>query len=578
MDLNAVHSTLLDNCKVASIVCHGKNTYMQIAYECFISCEIATAEQMIPIFIGIPEGWEQELIDIYIEDYKNFPFIPHVDTNGKLCLFDLEGALIDINLYGLLNQCIGRAILIISDGLSGRKKEDFIKEYSLYWKQLPRKRTIKCAVPKTPITQTISYASKAVSRHKNETYAAYQKRLSEAELFASVYADDFRIWNINESQQNGIYFYLHSESYIFPPDARLALNFEFINNLLKLIVSKEYSRAMRKVGNDKLFVFDIEQPNNINTCFGVLIKNATIVNVGEFYQLEAITSDSIYPLYIQRVDKSYLMNRTHNDVLKLEKKCLLIGCGSIGGYLVNELIKSGFENITLVDSDVLMAENVFRHILGIEYVGQYKTNALVHYFEKNIPHLSLTPVDDNIRSLVEEGSIDLSEYDFIISATGNHNINRWLNKIIYEQNIIPPVFYVWNEPLDIGCHVAVIQSTLMGCYECFFKRSEKNQQLYDSTAYCASGQNITKNVAGCGGSYIPYGSTISLKSSALCMDWIIRVIEGRCCDNVLVSLKGEGYYFKKAGYEVSDVYTQQLNDLEIIVGAQFKNVKCKVCG
>ena len=156
------------------------------------------------------------------------------------------------------------------------------------------------------------------------------------------------------------------------------------------------------------------------------------------------------------------------------------------------------KNITLVDEDLLMAENVFRHFLGIEYIGEYKAEALVRYFKKNIPHLRLKSVDDNIRDLIEDGSVDLAEYDFIISATGNHNINRWINKTVYAQKINAPVFYVWNEPLDLGCHVAVVQSTRTGCYECFFKRDEKSQELYDSTAYCASGQNITKNFTGCG--------------------------------------------------------------------------------
>ncbi len=569
----------MDNCKVAAIVCQGKKTYMEITYECFISCEISAAGQMIPVFIGIPAGWEQELIDIYIEDYKVFPYIPHVDTEGKICLFDLEGVLIDINLYGLLNQCITRAIQIISDGLNEKNKEDFIKEYSLYWRQLPRKRIIKCAIPTVPRTQLINYANETVSRRKNENYPSYLKRLNETELFASASLEDFRTWNINDSQHNGVYFRIHAVDFLYPPDAREQLSIQFINSLLKLIPLNEYSRFLHKVGNDKLFVFDLEQPNGIITCFGVLIKNAVVLRMEGFAQIEATTpSSNIYPLYVQRIDKSHLMSRTSNHALLDEKKCLLIGCGSVGGYLVNDLIKAGFENITLVDSDILLPENIFRHFLGIEYIGQYKADALARYFEKNIPDLSLKAVDGNIRNLIEDKSIDLAEYDLIISATGNHNINRWLNKTIFTQDITAPALYVWNEPLDIGCHLAVINTAYAGCYECFFKWSEENQELYDSTAYCAPGQNITRNLAGCGGSFVPYGSTISLKSSTLCMDWIARLIEGRCCDNVLVSLKGEGYHFERASYKVSAIYARQSNDVEAIPGSRFKSVKCRVCG
>lgn len=578
MDLDGVYNTLLDNCKVAAIVCNGEYTYMEILYECFISCELSVLGQMIPVLIGIPEEWEQKLVDFYIEDYKSFSYIPHMDTKGKLCLYDLEGALIDTDLCGLLNQCIERSILVLSDGLSGKNKEDFIKEFSLYWCQLPGNRIIKCVVPDEQKTQIIKYVENTVLCNKKENYATYRRRMNDAELFATVYADDFRTWNISGPQRNGIYFYLHTESFIYPPDARTPLSLEFVNSLLKLIPSNTYSKAMRKACINNLFVFYIEQPNGIGTCFGVLIKNATLIQSGEIFQVKVTTSSKIYPLSVQRIDKLYLMNRTNSLISLVEKKCLVIGCGSIGGYLVNELTKSGFENITLVDQDILTAENIFRHFLGIEYLGQYKAAALARYFEKNIPYLRLQAIDDNIRNLIEEGSIDLSEYDFIILATGNHNINRWINKTVYFYNISAPVFYIWNEPLDIGCHIAVINSTRTGCYECFFNRGEKNQELYDSTAYCDPGQNITKTFNGCGGSFIPYGSTISLKSTALCIDWIGRIIEGRYCDNVLVSQKGDGYYFRKAGFKVSEVYTQQFNDLEIKNGFQFVSTQCKVCG
>ncbi len=580
MDFNAVYDTLLDNRKVTAIVRQDPCTYMGISYECFISCKLSVSDSMIPVFIGISEKWEQELVDIYIENYKSFPYIPHVDVKGKICLFDLEGVLIDTNLCGLLHQCVNRAIMVLSDGLSGRNKEDFIKEFDLYWCQLPAKRNIKCVIPAEPKIQIIKYVEEKVApRRKNEKYAAYIKRMEGNELFAAVDTDAFSTWSISEAQKNGIYFYLYAKSYVYPPDPRILLNFEFINNLLRLVAADEYKRALHKAASDKLFIFQIEQPNGMKTCFGVLIKNAVVLEDNGFYNIKETASTKMYPLSIQRIDKSYLMNRITSPAISLtEKKCLLIGCGSIGGYLVNELIKFGFESITLVDEDLLMAENVFRHFLGIEYIGQYKAGALVRYFRKNIPHLTLNSIDDNIRDLIEDGSIDLAEYDFIISATGNHNINRWINKTVYTQKIKAPVFYVWNEPLDLGCHVAVVKSTRTGCYECFFKRDEKSQELYDSTAYCSPGQNVTKNFTGCGGSFIPYGSTISLKSTVLCMDWINRIIDGRCCDNVLVSLKGDGYYFVKADFKMSTMYTQQSNHLNVTIGSKFRNAKCEVCG
>src|SRR5699024_1700324 len=154
------------------------------------------------------------------------------------------------------------------------------------------------------------------------------------------------------------------------------------------------------------------------------------------------------PIYVEREDKPFLIKRT-NENLYNNRRILLIGCGSIGSYMCNELIKSGLEEITVVDMDILKAENIYRHLLGMEYVGQYKAEAICQYFGKNIPNLNMKPVAEDIREAVEEGSIDFSEFDLIVSAIGNHNVNRWMNTEIKKREIDTTVVYEWNEPLDI---------------------------------------------------------------------------------------------------------------------------------
>jgi hypothetical protein len=137
---------------------------------------------------------------------------------------------------------------------------------------------------------------------------------------------------------------------------------------------------------------------------------------------------------------------------------------------------------------------------------------------------------------------------------------------------------VWNEPLDLGCHVAIINAVNQGCYECIFGRNRENEEIFDKIAYCAPGQNITKNIMGCGSTFVPYASTVSLKSTALCMDIISAVIDGRCEKNVIVSMKGSGYYFAKTGYEVSESFIKQKDTVMVQKSEQFIDNNCEVCG
>lgn len=576
MDSEKVYDVLLDNSNIAAVIELSTRQYCDIIYECLYSCELIVENEQVPVYIGVPNNWKQELFDIYIENNNDFPYIPHIDTRGKLCLFDLEGVLIDDNFAGLLNQCIERAILIISDGLNKKNQSDFIKEFDAYWSKLQNYRIIKCVLPNINMTQKIKYVDSTDKRRGNEFYTRY-KRGKNSTIFAASDTDSFSTWEISGTQKNGIYFYIESKEYIYPPDPREHIKIKYFNDLLRQCDVNAYTKLKTKIGKDKMFIFKIKQPNGDNTCIGVLLKNATIEFIDETYQIKETCELEAYPLLVKRIDKKYLMSRISDTTFPNEKKILLIGCGSIGGYLANELIRTGFEDITLVDNDIMSEENIFRHFLGAEYVGMYKADALVKYFKKNIPNLKLNPMDGDIQTLIVEQDIKLIDYDIIISATGNHNINRFLNKEIYGRGINIPVIYVWNEPLDIGCHAAVIQFKYRGCYECFFDRTDVTGELFDATAYCKKNQKIIRNFAGCGNSFIPYGSTVSLKSTALCIDLISKVMENRCYCNILASLKGDGYYFKKVGFIVSEVYEKQKEGLDISdVGKKFKK-GCEVC-
>lgn len=572
-----IYDILLDNKMISSVFSMKSKNHNGIQYELLISCDIKVKELWIPIYIGITNNWEQELFDFYIADFEKFQFIPHVDKKGKLCLFDLEGILIDTDFTGLLNTCIRRAVKIIDDGMNKDNTEEFIKEYSSYWLELSGIRFLKFALPNHHRTCSIKYTEEQFKKNKSESQVAYLQRCNKGEIFASEEANVFKLWNIDNQQKNGMYFYIHSEKYILPPDPRKKLDVSFINNILQLVNNKDYKNDIHKTYKDKLFVFHIIQPNEIETIFGVLIKNTFIQEINDIFQVKPMNDFKVFPLYVERIDKSFLSGRTSQVSSHISKKCLLIGCGSIGSYISNELIKAGFENVTLVDSDKLFPENIYRHFLGIKYVDLYKAEALQTYFNKNYPCLNLSSRVGKIRELVDDEVVDLSGYDFIISATGNHNVNRWLNNYVHTKNIDIPIIYAWNEPLDIGCHAALIRLKYAGCYECFFQYDDKTGDLFDITAFCEKEQNITHNLTGCGGSFIPYGSVVSLKSTVLCMDCINMLLDNRVNDNILISLKDDGYYFSKAGLIFSEAYNQQKEKVKYTNGTDFKKADCNIC-
>ena len=55
-------------------------------------------------------------------------------------------------------------------------------------------------------------------------------------------------------------------------------------------------------------------------------------------------------------------------------KVLVLGLGGVGGYVVESLVRSGIENITLVDGDTIKPSNINRQIIVTSRnINNYKT-------------------------------------------------------------------------------------------------------------------------------------------------------------------------------------------------------------
>lgn len=581
IDMLRTRDILLDIPYISNTIIQKNSPYVNQGFSQGIQCDLLLKEHTIKLFIGIPNAWDRELVSIYVVDSASLPFMPHIDPNGKLCLFDLEGVLIDLNFEGLLAQCVSQAKAILESGLYSNNDSEFAREFSSYWSYQTPKRYMKFVMPQNHETQLIKYCDPATTLHQKhkENLASFENRKNKTEIFAASELNYFSLWNVSGPQLNGLFFHLEPKEYILPPDPRKKLELEYVQRLVSYVPSEELARWEFKINTTTLIVFEILEPGHEVACFGIMLKNILIETDKEYLHVKPNKETyEVIAVDILRIDDEFLSQRTHADIDIPMPEILLIGCGSIGGYLCSELIKAGYQNLTLVDGDILKAENIYRHFLGLNYVGKYKTEALRSHCQHSFPRAVIKTLDSNAEELIEEGSINLDNYDVIISATGNHNFNRWLNKKIYQEHIKVPCIYLWNEPFDIGCHLAILHQEHQGCYECFFGRNTNNNELYDTTAYTKPGQIVTKSSRGCSGTFVPYSSNVSLRIVAVCLEWMDRLFTGRCNENVLISIKGDAYHFSRAGYEYSDVYYKQDVKEKIIEGSVFYNEFCEVCG
>ena len=547
-DNSKILEILLDNKHISELEIIQDTNYKNKIYSKLISCKIDILSRWIPIIIGIPEKWDIELIDIYLLE-KNY-FIPHMDKDGKLCLFDFEGVIIYPELEGVLNACISKAREVTRLGFLEQNKEDFLYEFDSYFAMLNGRGSADVVMPTNKQSTIIKYCE-LLSRNKHKGRKSHINK-EKVSYFASNNCQDFNTWKYNSTQKNGIYLYIQPSEPIYPPNIFENDLSGFLNKLLKFVDYKIFKQLYKRQNNSVFLIFEIHQNDKIvNSCGFVLDK--PIFNIEE--KVELISCSKIKPIEISRIDVKYLSSRTDFSSNSFSNKSiLLIGCGSIGGYVFHNLIKTGCRKITLVDDDIMKPENIFRHFLGVESTYSYKTVALENYAKNTSPEMQINVVNKRIEKAVNF-DLNLNDFDYIISATGSHMINQWINKYMLDNRILKTVFYVWNEPLDIGCHITRINISDEGDYRNIISVDQNG--VSDLSSYVEINQNFVKSYSGCSGRFIPYGSTLSMESSILLINLLKREEEGRIKNNIIISKKGEDIYLKKSGFTVSNRYKLQ---------------------
>ena len=98
------------------------------------------------------------------------------------------------------------------------------------------------------------------------------------------------------------------------------------------------------------------------------------------------------------------------------KKVIVFGCGGVGGYVVEMLVRSGITNLTIVDYDCVSETNLNRQIiadeqtLGMPKVECFKDRILRINKNCNIMALNKKLTRDNILDF------DLKSYDFVVDC------------------------------------------------------------------------------------------------------------------------------------------------------------------
>ena len=125
-----------------------------------------------------------------------------------------------------------------------------------------------------------------------------------------------------------------------------------------------------------------------------------------------------------------------NNIEKIKNtKILLIGIGGVGGYTLESLIRSGIENITIVDYDTIDITNLNRQIISLNNnIGNYKVDEYELRIKNINPNCKIKKIKEKI-TLSNFNLLEITSYDYVIDACDSIDVKKEIIRKCIENNI-----------------------------------------------------------------------------------------------------------------------------------------------
>lgn len=135
-----------------------------------------------------------------------------------------------------------------------------------------------------------------------------------------------------------------------------------------------------------------------------------------------------------RYQRNQKMISTVQQLQLFQSKVAIVGCGGLGGYILEELARLGVGQLVAIDPDVFEEHNLNRQLLStIKLLGTAKTDAAVQRLAEINPAVKVSPVKAFFDK--ENGLDMLGEVDLVVDAVDNIPTRFDLVEICRQMNI-----------------------------------------------------------------------------------------------------------------------------------------------
>lgn len=138
---------------------------------------------------------------------------------------------------------------------------------------------------------------------------------------------------------------------------------------------------------------------------------------------------------MEQFERTELLIGKENIQKLASKNVIVFGVGGVGGYVCEMLVRTGIENITIVDFDTVSVSNINRQIIALNStVGKYKVDVMKERLLDINPNCNVVVIKNK---LLPENLQDfnLEEFDYVADCIDMKNSKVALIEYCCNKNI-----------------------------------------------------------------------------------------------------------------------------------------------
>lgn len=483
---------------------------------------LASPRGPLPVILRV-DDWEfLEYPAIWLTGgLDRFPQLrPHVDVHGGLCYFARRSVILDrYDPATAIAQCLDQAQAVASKVLSDRQYlvKDVQNEFLVHWhRQEPPALTVYMG----------SAGNGALSARLHFDQEHRGAILADDPEAAQALASAVGWPHLTEAINRCWLFRTQS---LPPVPLQFPRTVSALFEWLRQWDRRLYNAIQHRLGTPDAYRF-VLLPIAVHMPIGWIGFTLELMPPGDMsasqikeYLHGRGASTPVRRLSFMDISPEFVHGRSLTFADLSNKRVTLVGCGAIGSQLAVALAKLGAGSaphglLRLIDEEVLGAENLGRHYLGYNRLGQDKAVALREEILRQFPLARIEAVPASVQN-----AASLFHADLLIDATGDEIVSEYLNAQWLRAGRRVPVLYVW-----IKGNGECVQSlwTQAGSGMCFHCLRLHDPDAHRKERFPILKEPPTRKVLGCH-AFTPYAISAPLHATALAVDVVCDWLQGR---------------------------------------------------